>query len=217
MRILVIGGDYWHPFEVVRRGLAGLPGAEFDFVEDAKDILSPSMLREYPLILLTKGDTLTSANQNPWFEEGVTQVQPSDFADYLQQGGAILSVHAGNCFRQEKTPAMTELLGNTFLGHPRQCPITILPQGEHPITRGITPFTLQDEHYNLRLLCEDAQVFLTTHSDACSDQVGGYTRQIGKGRLCVLTPGHNGAMWAHPMFRQLLTQAIVWCTHTEKA
>ena len=30
MRILVIGGDYWHPFEVVRRGLAGLPGAEFD-------------------------------------------------------------------------------------------------------------------------------------------------------------------------------------------
>lgn len=45
MRILVIGGDYWHPFEVVRRGLAGLPGAEFDFVEDAKDILTPSMLR----------------------------------------------------------------------------------------------------------------------------------------------------------------------------
>ena len=111
---------------------------------------------------------------------------------------------------------MTELLGNSFLGHPRQCPITMLPQGDHPITHGIMPFTLQDEHYNLRLLCDDAQVFLTTHSDACSDQVGGYTRQIGKGRLCVLTPGHNGAIWAHPMFRQLLTQAIAWCTHADE-
>ena len=44
MKILVLAGDYWHPMEVVKRGIERMnldpERYEFDFVEDAKDIVT---------------------------------------------------------------------------------------------------------------------------------------------------------------------------------
>ena len=31
--------------------------------------------------------------------------------------------------------------------------------------------------------------------------MGGYTREIGNGRLCVLTPGHILSVWRHDEFK----------------
>lgn len=45
--------DFWHPGEVIERGLQFLKddGHILDFVRDAKDILTPDMLAEYPLFI----------------------------------------------------------------------------------------------------------------------------------------------------------------------
>ena len=42
-------------------------------------------------------------------------------------------------------------------------------------------------------------------------QAAGYVRQIGKGRFCALTPGHNLAVYENESCLKLLKQALRWC------
>ena len=80
----------------------------------------------------------------------------------------------------------------------------------HPLASGSAPFTLLDEHYMMELDDEDVERFVTTHSEHAA-QPGGWTRREGLGRVCVLTPGHNLAVWMHPSYQVLLRNALHWC------
>ena len=52
-KILVICDDLWHPAEVIQRGLAlrSDPAFSFDVMRDAKDCLTPQLLRTYPAVV----------------------------------------------------------------------------------------------------------------------------------------------------------------------
>ena len=213
MRVLLLCDDLWHPGEIIRRGLATVshPAISFDFVECAKDTLTPAFLAEYPVIVNCKCDHVTAANTHPWFEEGVSEVMPRELRAYVEQGGGFVSVHSGNAFLQEKTPEYVDFVGNYFVQHPPRCPVEICVTAQHPITEGVENFTVRDEHYEIRVIAEDAQELFRTRSASNGSQMGGYTREMGKGRLCVLTPGHVVSVWEHPQFRKLFTNAIEWC------
>ena len=43
------------------------------------------------------------------------------------------------------------------------------------------------------------------------DRPGGWTREEGTGRVCVLTPGHNVEVWLHPIYQALLGNTLRWC------
>ena len=213
MRVLVLCGDYWHSAEVIRRGLAAMRGDEFslDFVEAAKDILTPALMAEYPVIVNCKCDEITAANRHPWFDEGVSEVMPGDLRAYVERGGGFLAVHSGNAYFPESTPAYVDFVGNYFVQHPPRCDMEIDITARHPITDGVSNFTVRDEHYEIAVVADDAQELFRTKSATGGNQVGGYTRQIGKGRLCVMTPGHIMGVWAHPSYQRLLGNAIRWC------
>ncbi len=55
-----------------------------------------------------------------------------------------------------------------------------------------------------------ADVFLTATSQR-GTQPAGWMRGMWKGRVCVLTPGHNLEVWLHPGFQTLLRNALSWC------
>ena len=213
-KILVLCDDMWHPAEVIERGLRDLNGsfAEFDFVRDAKDILTPEFIKEYPLIINCKSHNLTSGNSAEWFEEGVTEVGPREFEDYVRNGGGLLSVHAGNTYDDRFSPDYAELIGNKFVTHPARCEVTVYPVKENPVTKGVSSFNVRDEHYQNELTAQDVEVFLESKSETGGVQIAGYTKYLGEGRICVLTPGHILSVWQHPMFKRLLVNAIEWCT-----
>ncbi|MBO6015015.1 MAG: ThuA domain-containing protein, partial [Lachnospiraceae bacterium] len=157
-----------------------------------------------------KGNNLTAGNEAPWFEDGVTEVGPAQLKEYVKKGGGLLSVHAGNSFFADSCPGYTELIGNFFVKHPARCEVR-LSVLKHPITAGVEDFSIRDEHYEIKLLSEDAQVFLQSESATGGMQTAGYACTLGEGRICVLTPGHILSVWKHPMFVRLLTNAISWC------
>lgn len=214
MKILVICGDLWHPAEVIRRGFSDLknPEFEFDFINDAKDILTCDMLKAYDLVITCKGDSLAECNTSaPWFEDGITAVMPSDFKQYIENGGGFMVFHAGNTFNKDWRADMVEIIGNNFTGHPPQCDVSVqIVNKEHPIMNGVNEFTERDEHYCLELLVDDATLLFNTYSESAGVQPGGYVREIGKGRVCVLTPGHNCRVILNPEYKRLLTNAIHW-------
>lgn len=208
--VLLLCDDLWHPAEVVELGIEPLKKYyNFTVVKSAKDILTTEMIAKYPVIICCKSNAVNSSNTFPWFEEGVTEVCPKEFKEYVANGGGFLSLHSGNTSREGD--AYTDFAGNYFVGHPPRCSVEVRPVKEHPINENVRDFTIRDEHYNITLTAPDADVFLKTYSETGGEQVGGYTRTIGKGRLCVLTPGHTLSAWQQEGFKQLLCNGINWC------
>ena len=213
MKVLVICDDIWHPGEVIARGLKPLEekGYELDIVMAAKDILTKDMLYNYEVIINAKGNAHSPANaKSPWFEDGVTAVMPEDFREYIEEGHGFIALHSGNTYHPETRKDMVDLIGNSFIRHPKQCPITAYAVKDHPIISGIEPFTFRDEHYMIQLYNEEElDIFMETKSDTeAGVQPAGYTKQVGKGRLVVLTPGHNCAVLLHPSYQKILANAI---------
>ncbi|RPI34579.1 MAG: ThuA domain-containing protein [Chloroflexota bacterium] len=206
MKILVICDDFWHPARVVRQGLGALCEGEisFDWIENAHD-WSPERMLACPVTLLTKANHVSATVQTGWMTGEVEQA----FADYVCKGNGLCAVHSGTAGYAEM-PVLRGLLGGVFVRHPEQCPVTIQPLAGHPLASGCEPFTLKDEHYFMALDDPQAEVFLTTRS-AHGDQPGAWTRLEGRGRVAVLTPGHNLDVWLHRSFQALLRNMLRWC------
>lgn len=214
-RLLLICDDFWHPAEVIEKGLLpSLSDYDVDLVKDAKDILTPEMLTDYDLIINCKGDNLTSGNPNTWFEDGVTEVSGAEFRTYVEKGGALLSLHAGNSFSHggQGLEDYVNLVGNRFLNHPPRCAVTLHKEKDHPILEGVADEIMtRDEHYQLEITADDLDVFLTSTSDFGAKQYAGYTRKIGQGKVCVLIPGHNLSVWQNEDYARMVKNAVKWC------
>ena len=210
--VLLIAGDLWHPLEVIGRGLRAfgdkLSPFDIDLMEDAKDILTPAALRRYDVIINAKGNYLTAANNCPWFEEGVTEVMPRDFEAWVREGHGFLSLHAGNMAPDNSGYA--QFAGNYFVNHPARCEVTFRPVADHPVTWGVAPFTERDEHYHLDGFAEDIHVILKSTSATGGEQIAGYIREMGKGRLVMLAPGHHMDVWENEQFQALFVNALNW-------
>lgn len=206
MPTLVLCDDYWHPARVPREGLGALKdqGFAFDWIEDARD-WSAERMAAYPLVILTKSNHISSADQSGWMTDDVQLA----FADYVRNGNGLLAIHSGTA-GYEEMPVLRSLLGGVFTRHPEQCAVTMEPQTGHPLTTGISPFTLKDEHYFMMMHDSRADIFMTTHSEH-GEQPAGWTRTEGSGRVSVLTPGHNLEVWLHPFYQALLLNALRWC------
>ncbi len=206
MRTLVLCDDYWHPARLPRAGLAPLvdAGFTFDWIEHAGE-WSAERMADYPVVLLTKANNVSAADQTPW----VTDEVQTAFRDYVRRGNGLLVIHSGSAGYRD-VAGLRALLGGVFASHPPQCPVAVVPREGHRLTVGSAPFTLVDEHYQMDFDDPQADVFLTTSSQH-GDQPGGWTRAEGAGRVCVLTPGHNLEVWLHPSYQTLIRNALRWC------
>lgn len=206
MKTLVLCGDHWHPASIAKRGLGALAGTEFSFgwIEDARG-WSPGIMNAYSLVILTKSDNVSSTDQTGWMTDTVQKA----FADYVHNRNGLLAIHSGTAEYAEK-PILRSLLGGVFMHHPEQCPVTMVPRAEHPLSAGTAPFMLKDEHYFMALDDSQADVFMTTKSEH-GEQPGAWRRTDGSGRVAVLTPGHNLEVWLHPSYQKLLRNTLRWC------
>ncbi|WP_433790722.1 ThuA domain-containing protein [Actinoplanes sp. CA-252034] len=137
-------------------------------------------------------------------------------SDYLQLVGGQFATHPGKepgCLVHDET--------DNFLTHT----IDITPLGrEHPITAGLTDFTLTTEQY--WVLHDDLSNVLatTTHPvqpwqpwqrPITSPAI--WTRQWGRGRIVVSTPGHSLDVLAHPSVRTVIERGMLWASRTASA
>jgi uncharacterized protein len=203
---LVLCDDRYHPARIPRAGLAALGDSDFvfDWIEHAGD-WSAERMAAYPLVVLTKSNHVSSTEHEPW----VTAEVEAAFLDYVRRGNGLLAIHSGTAGYQE-TPLLRGLLGGVFARHPAQCQVTVEPRQGHPLTAGVAPFTLVDEHYMMDMDDSQVDVFLTAHSEHGA-QPAGWTRAEGAGRVAVLTPGHNLEIWLHPSYQALIHNCLGWC------
>jgi uncharacterized protein len=210
MRTLVFCDDYYHPARIARTGLAPLEdrGFEFDWIEHAAG-WSGERMRAFPVVIFTKMNHFSAADQQPWVTEEVQRA----FLDYVRQGNGLLVIHSGSA-GYEDLPTLRALMGGVFTQHPPQCSVKVKPRAGHHLTAGSEPFTVFDEHYFMDLDDKQADVFLTTISQH-GTQPGGWTRTEGAGRVCLLTPGHNVDVWLCPSYQVVLENCLRWCHRSD--
>jgi type 1 glutamine amidotransferase len=223
MRILLLCDDFYYPGHIPEEGVAPLKaqGYEFDIIYNAGDF-KPEMLGGYPVVVLVKCDHTTQQDKTPWKTEAVQQA----FVDYVEKGGGLIAVHSATV-AGANTAAMDKLLGCKFTFHPFDCPVTVQPVKPHPITEGVDAFNETDEHYRLQILSDDIDILAASYSHAQGEpakretepyfnttewlSAAVYVRTQGKGRVCVLTPGHLLPVWLNANFQKLFVNALNWC------
>jgi uncharacterized protein len=137
------------------------------------------------------------------------------FPVYVSQGGSLLVIHSGSAGYEDR-PLMRRLMGGAFAHHPPQCPVTVEARAGHPLAAGCATFTLTDEHYFMDVDDPQADVFLAASSEHGA-QPAGWTRVVGAGRVCLLTPGHNLEVWLHPSYQAVIENILRWCAGSEGA
>jgi type 1 glutamine amidotransferase len=204
-RVLVLCGDRWHPAEIVRQGLAGLADGEFEFAFSEDETPWVHELKNgCPLLVVAKANHRNATDHRAW----LTPENQLEIRRFVQRGGGLLVIHGGIAGYDDLL-MMRETTGGVFLRHPAPGPVAVRPAAAHPVTRGVNAFTVPDEHYFVVMDDLRADVFLHSHS-AHGRQPAGWTRTDGRGRVCVLTPGHNVEMWQHPEFQRLLRNGLDW-------
>ncbi len=211
MRTLVLCDDAAHPASLTRDGLMGLGdcGYEFDYLENPDD-WSAERMAAYGLVIFSKANNRSRSESAPW----ATEETGAAFVDYVRQGNSILFLHSGTAL-YNNAPSLCNLMGGIFVGHPAQCPVTVAPRADHPLTTGSDTFTLKDEHYQMAMNDPNVDLFLHTTSEH-GTQPAGWTRAEGKGRVAVMTPGHHLEIWHHPAYQALLRNTLAWCSATTK-
>jgi len=223
MRVLLICDDYWHPGQVPVDGVAPLKerGFQFDIITDANEFKA-EMLEKYHVVIMSKCDEISPADKTSWKSSAVQQA----FIEYVENGGGLLVVHTG-LVAGENTEALDRLIGSRFSYHPQDSPVTVQPVKPHPVSDGVELFCEVDEHYRLDIIADDIDVFMASYSPPQGDEAkyteepyhntqawigaAGYVRTQGKGRVCVLTPGHHLAVWHNPQYQRILENALRWC------
>ncbi len=79
----------------------------------------------------------------------------------------------------------------------------------HPVTRGITDFTIHDEGYGNILVNEGVHVLLSTSHPDCAEKIA-WTSHCGHSDIVYLMLGHDANAYRNESFRKLVQNAIFW-------
>jgi type 1 glutamine amidotransferase len=92
--------------------------------------------------------------------------------------------------------------------HDVDIPVTIVAKN-HPITAGMSDFTIHDEIYwGFRVQPDIAPLITTTHPQ--SGKPLGWTRREGKSRIVYLQLGHGRTAFENANYRRLVAASIRW-------
>lgn len=204
-RILVVCGDQYHAAHEVILGLELAGKSEFQF-HQAGNVTRLACEESFAAVVLAKLNVKSAEDGSPWADEIGDQL----IRDFVVNGGGLLVIHAG-AVGYKSAPGIRKLTGGAFLHHPETCKVEVVPSA-HPLTAGLVPFTIQDEHYFVEV-DNDVEIFLTSRSDY-GIQSAGWKKEVGNGRICTLTPGHGPSVWAHESFQRLLRNVLHWVSHS---
>jgi type 1 glutamine amidotransferase len=235
-RALALIGDRYHNPDYIRVSLDRVfkeVGVGVDYTI-AYDRLSRDLLRNYDLFLCFRDgmiwpggyegpdaysyeQSLENPNPQPKSESWITEEQGAAVKDFVTAGGGFYSFH-NNSNVSVYSKNYREVMGGAYIGHPTLRPFRVrVVNNEHPITRGIPEFMVNDEQHYVTYdkdpkyqLLESENVDGLEYLDHGTKSVAGWAYEFGKGRVVFTAVGHtNHAMWI-PAHLELQKRAVRW-------
>jgi len=104
------------------------------------------------------------------------------------------------------------ITARTFGYHHGETVSSAIANPDHPLTRGLTPWTMVDETYTMADAGPDSEV-LITYDHPRSMRTIAWTRQFRQSRVFCYEAGHDDATWPDPNFREVLRRGLLWSAH----
>lgn len=211
--VLFLVGDYWHHAQTIWPLVAKLlPEESWNviFTENPNDLLA---MGTAPDLIVSFKDPIEN-DQIPtpiWCDKEWTDRL---FDDVCEQGTGLMLIHAAVTDLESDHPIVKEMIQSVFTGHPDQCPLTFKGIKEHAILEGVSEFTFpeNDEHYMMSML-DDAQVEIIAHTQSENGiWPGMWVKEVGKGKVCCITPGHTTKNLVCGEYLKVLKNAVAWCS-----
>ncbi len=199
--LVLVGGPY-HDEPGAREELTAAlrehSNAELTITDD-QTILSSGRMSEFDvLVVYTTGGRLTRA------EEDAVEA-------YVRGGGGLFGLH-GAAASFKENGLFHDVLGCTFVEHPPLGEVSVqVRHSSHPITAGVSDFTVADELYILDY--DPDEVDLLTTARLAPDgvaELSAYVREWAAGRVFYLGLGHDARCLQTDPFRRLAGQGLMW-------
>ena len=128
-----------------------------------------------------------------------------------QRRGIFLLHHAIVAF--PKWPVWSSLRGidgfDLIRGHVDQQFEIKIERPDHPITRGLSPWTMHDETYAMQSAGEGSEVLLTADHPLSMRSIA-WTRQVQGSRVFCYQSGHDRSAYEDANFRTIVGRGIQW-------
>jgi type 1 glutamine amidotransferase len=138
-----------------------------------------------------------------------TKEQEDGLCDFIQNGGGYVGIHSAtdsfkNCDRY------WEMVGGRFAGHGSGKFTVYIYDHEHPITKGMEDFEIQDETYAHNYHRNAQMRSLTRMNRGNERQSMAWVSSYGKGRVFYTSNGHDRRAWENPHFQRLVVRGAYW-------
>ena len=210
--VLFITGGHDYDKEQFEVLLSKLP-ITYDHAEhpNAHKMLKSDVISKYDAVLLYD------------MPKEISDEARADFIAMLEKGKGLVVLHHAFC-SYDIWPEYVKIAGGRYHHFPwekdcvEQTPSTYKHDVEfdikvedlnHPITKGISDFSIIDEAYGNTELLTTVHPLLSTNTPLNGPLVC-WTNQYGKSRIVTLTLGHDRHTWENPTFIEILSRSILW-------
>lgn len=205
-RQAILIGDYgedapYHPLDKVQHYIRDLMPEGWELhVTDDYDMFEAERLEAYDLCIV-----YTDA-----FNKKINPKHTAGIITYVINGGGLFMLHCGVSL-QERSYELKQLMGAQYGGHTdyRALEMHIASPG-HPIMKGISSFTMEEEPYEFTLLPGAERTILMEYSMDGDTWPAAWCSNYGLGRTVYLMPGHHAPSFEYPQFGKLIAQSICW-------
>ncbi|NUQ66341.1 MAG: ThuA domain-containing protein [Pirellulales bacterium] len=213
LKVLVTTGG--HAFEVgpFYAIFDAMPDVEYARAELPRDagLLQPGLEEKYDVVVMY--------DMSP----PITPDQRKAFAELLAKGIGLVSLHH-NLGAHRDWEDYRKIIGGKFVfqdceidgnaysktpwSHDEDLAIQIA-DSDHPITKGVGPFSIHDETYGKFYTTPGIHVLLKTDHPKNNPEVA-WTTKYGNSPVFYLMLGHDSKAYANPSFREILHRGIRW-------
>ena len=210
--VLFITGGHDYDKEQFDVLLSKLP-VTYDHVEhpNAHKMLKSENISKYDVVLLYD------------MPKEISDEARADFIAMLEKGKGLVVLHHAFC-SYDIWPEYVKIAGGRYHHFPwkkdgvEQTPSRFAQNIEfkikiedpnHPITKGLSDFTLIDEAYDNTEILPGIHPLLSTNTPKSGPLVC-WTNNYGKSRVVTLTLGHDRQTWENPTFIEILSRSILW-------
>jgi len=153
-----------------------------------------------------------------WTMGEISEDQVHTLLDTIRGGAGIAGWHGGMGDAFRTNCEYQFMVGGQFVAHPGGIiPYTVeIVANNHPITQGISTFSLTSEQYYMHTDPSNEVLAVTRISGTDAPWVTGCTmpvawvRPYGKGRVFYFSPGHVVSDFTVPEAREIVHRGILW-------
>jgi type 1 glutamine amidotransferase len=154
-------------------------------------------------------------------EAWITEDQGKAIKDFVLAGGGLYALHNSSHISLSSKD-YREVMGGAYIMHPALRPFKVsVVNKEHPITRDVQDFTVNDEQHFVTYDKDPKYIFLQSENtdgltgsddgkDLGTKSIAGWAYDYGQGRVVFTGVGHTlHALW-EPEYFKLQKNAVRW-------